>query len=287
MRTGPGPAVRAALARAGIRIRRATPLYGHGHTSTSRLTLVDGGVAKLRVFPSVADASRVERCLAAAPPGALPALLARSGRSLATEYVDGVRLDRHWRTAPAGTRSRHIAACARALARVHGGTAPALPPTPLPVYSRAIAQATRRLARAGLLDRRQADWLRALPLPVSPAAGLAHGDPSPDNLVVTPAGRLRFIDEERVAVRPLAYDLARAICQWRLDGREERRFLAAYARAGGSWAAFAEHRAFWMAAALSTSVVFRWRRRPGTVARFAAALRGLVSEASPTRPRRR
>ena len=62
---------------------------------------------------------------------------------------------------------------------------------------------------------------------------VTHGDICPENLIRTPDGALRPIDEERLALRPLAYDLARAVNRWPLDARLERAFLGGYVSAGG------------------------------------------------------
>jgi aminoglycoside phosphotransferase (APT) family kinase protein len=115
----------------------------------------------------------------------------------------------------------------------------------------------------------------SLPRPVRAPAALTHGDFSPDNLIVTTSGRLAVADEERVAVQPLAYDLARAVCLWQFDQPAECRFLAAYARAGGDVVSFIAHRDFWIAAALATSALYRLRYRPEALAPVIAALRAL------------
>lgn len=104
---------------------------------------------------------------------------------------------------------------------------------------------------------------------------MTHGDLSIANLVVTREGVVRAVDEERVAVRPLAYDLARAVCLWQMSRNDERRFLDIYERAGGDATPYRAYRMFWIASALSTSVLYRIRYRPSALPPVVRALRAL------------
>ena len=79
-------------------------------------------------------------------------------------------------------------------------------------------------------------------------------------------------------MRPVAYDLARAICRWPLDSGEEAALLAAYSAAGGPAREFRQYRRFWIAAALATSAVYRMRYRPGALGPIVAQLRELAVE---------
>ncbi len=111
--------------------------------------------------------------------------------------------------------------------------------------------------RVGLLTRDEGGRLIALGAPVRARSGLTHGDVCPENLVLTPAGSLVAIDEERLALRPFAYDLARSVNRWPLDAALERAFLKGYADGGGDASGFgAGARSGWPR---------RWRRAPGIV----------------------
>jgi aminoglycoside phosphotransferase (APT) family kinase protein len=166
------------------------------------------------------------------------------------------------------------------LARLHAVPPPAVPVTPRSLYPRVVTLVVRRLVRQGRLPARAGTALLALTCPAAPRTGLTHGDACPENLVRTPSGRLRAIDEERVAVRPVAYDIARAICRWPLDAGEERAWLSGYAAGGGNTGEFLRDRAFWIAAALATSAAYRMRYRPTALGPIVRELRALASSPS-------
>jgi aminoglycoside phosphotransferase (APT) family kinase protein len=264
----PGARVLAALVRHGLQVRACRRLPSTRAVAW-RLLLDDGRSVRLRRLPDSAAAARIDQCLRAATPGVLPASLGRVGCWLATEYVPG-----HPAAMKVG-RARARAAAARLMAAIHASPHPAHRPTALSVYLRAITLATGRLLRIGQLSRAQAARLREADRPRVSAAALTHGDLSLANLVVTGDGRIRAVDEERVAVRPLAYDLARAVCLWQASADEERRYLEAYERAGGDAAPYRAFRTFWIASALSTSVLYRMRYRPSALPPVVRAIRAL------------
>lgn len=275
----PGPRVLAVLARQGLTVRTCRRLPST-RGATWRLLLSDGRTVRLRRLPDSAAAARIDECLRAATPGVLPASLGRSGRWLATEFVPG---------SPAGAttdRTRLLAAAARLMAAIHRSTRPPHRPRAIAVYKRVITLATRRLLRTGQLSRDEAASIQRMARPRTSPAALTHGDLSVANLVVTRAGMVRAVDEERVAVRPLAYDLARAVCLWQMSRNEERRFLDIYVRAGADATPYRAFRMFWIASALSTSVLYRVRHRPSALPPVVRALRGLrVSRQSrPAKP---
>jgi hypothetical protein len=143
------------------------------------------------------------------------------------------------------------------------------------LYLRAITLATCRLAGRGQLARDQVSRLRQIArLGASPAA-LTHADLSIAHLVVTRGGRVRAVDEERVAVRPLAYDLSRAVCLCQTSCVEEREFLVAYRQSGGDPRPYTAWREFWIASALATSVLYRMRYQPSALPPIVRAIRGL------------
>jgi aminoglycoside phosphotransferase (APT) family kinase protein len=264
----PGPRTLEAFARQGLGIRAVAPLTGSHRGNVFRATLADQTALRLRRFRDASAAARVCRCLQSAGNGTLPAVVGRAGCWLATVFVEGTPLSaRH------GAARRHVAEAAALLARIHASPRPRHASRPISTYSRAISLAAGRLARAGQLSAGVRQRLALLPRPARARAALTHGDFSPDNLIATTSGHLVVVDEERVGVRPLAYDLARAVCLWELDRRAERRFLEAYARAGGDATSFVSHRAFWIAAALATSALYRLRYRPSALPAVIAALR--------------
>jgi aminoglycoside phosphotransferase (APT) family kinase protein len=203
--------------------------------------------------------------------GTLPEALGLAGCWLATAFVEG-RPIVDARTGGSAASRRWLEPAAALLARIHASRRPRHTSPSISAYSRTISLAAGRLVRAGHVTPDLVARLRALPTPARAPAALTHGDFSPDNLIVTASGQLAVVDEERVRVRPLAYDLARVVCLWALDVRAERRFLTAYERAGGDAGSFVAHRDFWIAAALSTSALYRLRYRPAALPPIVTAL---------------
>jgi aminoglycoside phosphotransferase (APT) family kinase protein len=269
MRVGaPGPRVLAALARQGLQVSTCRRLPSTRGIAW-RLLLDGGRTVRMRRLPDSAAAARIDECLRAAAPGVLPAPLGRAGCWLATEYVAGT-------PARAATdRPLLLAATARLMAAIHASPHPPHRPTAMAVYIRAITLATSRLAGRGQLAQEQVSRLRQIARPGASPAALTHGDLSIANLVVTRGGRVRAVDEERVAVRPLAYDLSRAVCLCQMSCVEEREFLVAYRQAGGDPRPYSAWRDFWIASALSTSVLYRMRYQPSALPPVVRAIRGL------------
>ena len=255
-------------------VERVVALSGHGHSDTFRLDLAGGRRAKMRVYRDKVSAARVERQLRESSVGVLPEVLVRVGRRLIVEHVEGKVLD-GFRASPV-ERRRLVRATGRLLARLHGG--PSGVTVPVGLYQRVLSLAAGRFVRRRQMSRAEAARLATLSRPARARAGLTHGDPAPENLVLTASGRLRAIDEERVAVRPVAYDLARAICRWPLDAVEEAALLAAYSAAGGPAREFRQYRRFWIASALATSAVYRMRYRPNALGPIISQLRELAVE---------
>ncbi len=146
----------------------------------------------------------------------------------------------------------------------------------LSAYPLVIARAARALLRRSLLDVDTSRQLIHLKAPARSRLALTHADICPDNLIQQSPSRFRLIDEERLAVRPIAFDLARAVARWPLDPAGEREFLGAYRAAGGDATGFLDDRTFWMAAAFSTSALYRLNRGDTRVHRLAAQLRRLA-----------
>jgi thiamine kinase-like enzyme len=170
-----------------------------------------------------------------------------------------------------------VRAAAALLAALHHPKPPRAHVRALSQYRRLVTRMARRVARHGMLDAATATRLATIPLPQTMTLACTHGDLSPQNLVVTSEGELRAIDVERLAVRDIAFDLARVAQLWPLTKARERAFIDAYAAAGGCPDSYLEHRMFWTAVALSTSLSFRWKRRPRDVPPLLARLRALVA----------
>ena len=261
----------------GLSVRRATPLSRRGAAPAFRLDLEDGRTVKARVFPTARWAADVQRLLAAPGARALPRPLLRSGPVLISEFIEGTPLDEWLPHRSASEVIRHAREAGRLMASVHKGRSPrGRGPGPARYRARLVALA-RRLVCASLLEPCEGARLAELAAPGRARSGLTHGDICPENLIVTPSGPLRAIDEERLAVRPLAYDLARAVNRWPLNDGLEQSFLSGYEDGGGDVRGFRRWRSFWIPAALATSAEYRLAHAPDTLRPILAALRRCAS----------
>ena len=114
------------------------------------------------------------------------------------------------------------------------------------------------------------------PPKIRPRCVISLGDGAPSNFVMTTGARLRAIDEDRLDLRPAAFDLARVVTQWSLGTGEERALITAYREAGADPSGFERDRRFWLAVALSTSAAYRLTRDPDAVAPVARRLTALA-----------
>ena len=259
--------------RFGFDVLRAVVLSRHGAGRAFRLDLRDGRTLKARVFTSVRWAADVERLLAAPGARACPRPIERHGSVLISEFVPGVPLD-EWLAGEGCTEARrHARNAGHLMAGIHRGRPPRGRAPATAWYRRHMTSGIREVVRAGLLTREESNRLAAIAAPARARCGLTHGDVCPENLVLTPAGSLVAIDEERLALRPLAYDLARSVNRWPLDGVLERAFLKGYAEGGGDASGYLRWRTFWVATALSTSAAYRLKRAPDTVGPIVATIR--------------
>ena len=267
----------------GFPVVRQHSLSRLGAARAFRLDLRDGGTVKGRIFPTARWAARIERFLSLPRAEGLPSPLCRLDRFMVLEFVEGTPLD-EW--LPRQRRDREAGAARAAglwLAQLHRGSPPA-DRAPAPSrYGQRLRALLRRMRSASLLGADVVAALGSLTAPASAASAVTHGDICPENLILTPAGPLRPIDEERLAVRPLAYDLARTINRWPLSARLEAAFLEGYVSGGGRPAAFLKHRTFWIAAALATSAEYRWQQ-PSRLRPILGALHALAHAPLVSRP---
>jgi streptomycin 6-kinase len=255
-----------------VKLRR---LPGSGRAFV--VDLDDGRRFKARVLPRGA-APRVFRLLARLRAGDLPRPLARDGRVLAVEYVPGRRLDALLASG-AAEPARAAREAGGLLARLHATPVPSRETAlPLAAYRALLRRTVRRLRARSRLGEADAGVLLAIEAPRRVRFAITHGDLYPENLVRAPRGRLRAIDEERLAVRPAPFDLARCVTRWPMDHRLEAVLLRGYAAGGGDARPYLRDRAFWLAVAWALSAAFRMkdRRRPLRVP--VAGLRDLARE---------
>lgn len=262
--------------RLGFDIVRAVVLSRHGAGRAFRLDLRDGRTLKARVFTSPRWAASVERLLAAPGARACPRPIERHGNVLISEFVPGVPLDQRLVTATRPEARRWARQAGHLMAGIHRGRPPHGRATAPAWYHRHLISNIGALVRVDLLTREEGDYLIALGAPARAPSGLTHGDVCPENLVLTPAASLVAIDEERLALRPFAYDLARSVNRWPLDAVLERAFLKGYEDGGGNASGYRRWCTFWVATALATSAGYRLKRAPDTLGPILSAIRQLA-----------
>jgi len=266
--------VRTRLAGQGLSVARVVPLARASQAPVFRVHLDDGRIIKVRVYGSPRAAVRVWALLGVAGESVTARRILLAGRMIVTDFVDGVPLDRHLRNATSTAVTHAIRAAGTLLAELHSRRVSKSGALGMASYRVLLRRSVNRLVRRSMLSPDAADRLLELETPRTPLLGLTHGDACPENLIVTRHG-LRVIDEERMAVRPVAFDLARTVTRWPLTRNAEATLLAAYERAGGRPEGFTSHRAFWIAFALASTASYRLRFELPGVARTVAKMRSL------------
>ena len=248
-----------ALARAGFHVRRArritalvSPLQ---RRTVYRLDLVTGETIKARCVEDEATARDLCVLRRGLPPAFAP-VLAQHGPVLLEPWIDGESLGAR------PPRPGELAAAGALLAALHASPAP-LPDDAatarLQRWQRRGARGLDELAARGALadpDRARLAAALARSAPATVAVGLIHTDFCGENMVVDASGALHVIDNERIAVDALGYDLARTWARWELGDDDWARFAAAYDAAGGRPEAHAGQR-FWRLVALATAAAMR------------------------------
>jgi len=263
------------LAELGLEPRSFTLIGGYPRWDAGRVTyrvdLADGSTVKVRRVVKPARPTRAAALVRTLADPRLPAPLALSGRVSVERWVDGIPLDRFM------VRSTHLCAAAELLADLHGRRS--LPDRRFvrtggvaPLRSRTFERLDR-LHAEGLLDKREHHALGACverDLPARAARGVVHGDLCPANLVVTPAGALVSIDNERVRITFLDHDLARTWTRWPMTPEEEHTLESRYREQGGSLPAQPAQFAWRVCTTVKSASTLR--RTPGTGPETARAL---------------
>jgi len=85
--------------------------------------------------------------------------------------------------------------------------------------------------------------------------GLTHGDFCPDNLLIRENGDLNVIDFELLAIRPLAFDLAKTTFLWPMNQKQRKIYIQNY-KSFHSTENFFKNFSFWMIFVLASSAAF-------------------------------
>jgi len=227
------PEIAIALDRAGLRaqafrrISRRRPV--DARRSVYRIDLEPGHTIKARLVPDEETARRLfEICRDL--PDAFARTLGCYGAVLLEDWIDGEELGD---TLPSDA---HLVEAGSLLAHLHA--------TPIvagrPVHDRRSTAAWREITEAGLwqivaageIDEQDASAIRGALERLDPGRaifGLAHTDLCGENVVVDRAGRLRVVDNERVGIDALGFDLGRTWYRWVLPAPAWERLRSTYA----------------------------------------------------------
>ena len=279
MNTVPEAEILAALEQAGICPRsfvRISKLYS---TSAERCTYRiehERGTAKVRRLEDETTARDLAACMRELPDG-FTAVIARHGRVLIEDWIEGEAL-------PDVPGPHHLAAAGTLLAELHAK--PRLGDRRLhdecpTAYHHGLARERLRIvgaARAlgaeeiGRLGRGLERWD-----PQWAVYGLTHLDFCGENMVIDRSWQLRVVDNDRVRVDALGFDLARTWYRWALPALEWEAFCLAYTSRllfPSSLDAFR----FWKIVAAAQSAELRLRAYPEKAGVPINCLRALAAE---------
>lgn len=223
-----------------------------------------GTLLKVRSFPTLAAASAMVRLRErlGAHPG-FARVLACNGTHVLEEWVEGVGLS------ASGVSTHQARAAGALLADLHRIPLPHGHPAEAPVQP-LLEQGLSRLQELAHSDvlppavaTRLAEDLQARS-PRLAHQGLMHFDFCGENLVWSEERGVVSIDNERLRIGPVAFDLGRSLARWPLPPEARAAFLAGYSSSGGP--AESSHRPFWLLLAYVTSAWFRARHDPANAA---------------------
>ena len=255
--------------RLGAGVVETSPLLSAGETvpRVYRATLADGRVVKARRIEDDVDGAMVARILAALnDPAFARVLLARDG-ALIEEWIDGVPLP----DPPGGdvlAQAGDLLGRLHALERLDGVPVHGMVPTTRDLWR--IEHDLEIVVRAGALGEAIGRRLLAAAVDCDPGetpVGVCHRDFCGENMVLDRHGRLRVVDNERMLVAPLDFDLERTAYRWGL--------------AAAAWAAFLRAYRVHREPPAKDDVAFFWRLRAVTLSASFRVERGAASAAIP------
>ncbi|MGD0010249.1 MAG: aminoglycoside phosphotransferase family protein [Terriglobia bacterium] len=224
------PEILAALEQAGIEPRSFVRISSLRPADTGRCTYRidhDRGTVKARRLEDEATA-RDLAAFRSELPDAFPPVIFRQGRVLIEPWIDGEAL-------PDVPEPHHLATAGALLGELHATSRLGdrmLHEVRSTADHRLLAQKRLRIVvAAGALGEEEAARLeRALERrdPLRATFGLVHLDFCGENMVIDRTGRLRVVDNDRVRLDALGYDLARTWYRWALPAPEWEAFCLAY-----------------------------------------------------------
>jgi thiamine kinase-like enzyme len=225
-----GKEILAALEQAGIRVRSFVRISKLNSAYTSRDAYRidhDRGTVKARRLEDETTACKLAM-FGSELPDAFAPILFRHGRVLIEDWIDGDAL-------PDIPEPHHLATAGAILGELHARSAIAHHTLhemrSTADHLLATQKCLRILLTTRLLGEEDAVRLeRALQRldPLQDTYGLIHLDFCGENMVIDRAGRLRVVDNDRMRLDLLGYDLGRTWCRWSLPAPEWDSFCLAY-----------------------------------------------------------
>jgi Ser/Thr protein kinase RdoA (MazF antagonist) len=210
-------------------------------------------------------------------PESFTAVIARHGRVLIEPWIDGEAL-------PAVPGPQHLAAAGALLAELHAkptlGDRRLHDKCPTAHHRRLAEERLRIVGAAGALEAEDIVRLRrALERwdPLCAIYGLTHLDFCGENMVIDRTGRLRVVDNDRLRVDALGYDLARTWYRWALPSPEWEAFCLAYT-SRLPFPSSIDALRFWKITAAAQSAELRLRAYPEKAGVPIHCLRALAAE---------
>ncbi|MBI3800891.1 MAG: aminoglycoside phosphotransferase family protein [Deltaproteobacteria bacterium] len=257
-----------------------TPLSGVGYPgyqpSAFRLRFADGRILKGRQFGGITRAVKVEYVLQHVHHQGFPKSVARSGRALLTEWVEGHPL------APAGGNPELLRQCGALQGFMHNvavpDDSPYQPRDTIQDWHARLEHNLAELLKARVLEKseaRRAFELAVRYAPSSYAVGFVHRDFCGENLIQRPSGDICIIDNETLALDAYDYDLGRTWYRWPMNPAQRQAYLDGY-QCYRNAKDFLMHFPYWGIAAVVIAAGFRLQKQTGAASVPLQRLRALL-----------
>jgi hypothetical protein len=234
-----------------------------------------GGTVKVRRLEDEATASRLVALRDGLPDAFVPVLF-RCGRVLLEEWIEGEALS----DPPAPDRLAEAGVLLGALhARSTLGSSRLHEVRGTGGHLLTAERSLRHVVAAGALGKDEAASLARVMRELDPRHaihGLVHFDFCGENMLIDVHGRLRVVDNERLRVDALGFDLARTWYRWALPEPDWEHFCSAYA-ASVPFSDPQETLRFWQIVAVARAAALRLRAFPERADVTIMRLRAIVS----------
>jgi len=241
-----------------------------------RFRFADGRMLKGRQFESITRAVKVEYVLQYVNHQGVPRSLARLGRALLTEWVEGQPF------ASADGNLELFRQCGALQGFMHNVPVPSgspyQPHDTIQNWHTLLEHNLDELVTTGALEKREARHAFELAVDYAPssyAVGFVHRDLCAENLVLRRSGAVCVIDNETLGIDAYDYDLARTWYRWPMNPRQRQAYFDGY-HGSRSTKDFLAHFPYWGIAAVVGAAVFRLQKQTEAAAVPVKRLRALL-----------